>query len=73
MYDPDFGKILLDGQNIRDLNIEWLRSRIGCVGQEPVLFSGSIADNIRMGKPNATNVRLNRLSLQINIVLVGLG
>ena len=57
MYDPGSGQVLIDGQNIRDFNIEWLRSRIGCVGQEPVLFSGSIADNIRMGKPQATDVR----------------
>lgn len=60
MYDPDFGQVLIDGRNIRDYNIEWLRSRIGCVGQEPVLFSGSIADNIRMGKPYATDVRRHR-------------
>ncbi|CAF0985129.1 unnamed protein product [Adineta steineri] len=54
MYDPDSGKILLDGQDIRDLNIEWLRSKIGYVGQEPILFSGSIEDNIRLGKSDAT-------------------
>ncbi|CAM4807361.1 unnamed protein product [Rotaria magnacalcarata] len=54
MYDPDSGEVLLDGQDIRQLNIEWLRSHIGYVGQEPVLFSGTIEDNIRMGKPHAT-------------------
>ncbi|CAF3338444.1 unnamed protein product [Rotaria socialis] len=54
MYDPDDGQVLLDGRDIRKLNIEWLRSQIGYVGQEPVLFSGTIADNIRLGKPDAT-------------------
>jgi ABC-type multidrug transport system fused ATPase/permease subunit len=48
----------LDGRDIRQLNIEWLRSHIGYVGQEPVLFSGSIEDNIRMGKPDATDVNV---------------
>ncbi|CAF5213624.1 unnamed protein product, partial [Rotaria magnacalcarata] len=47
MYDPDDGQVLLDGRDIRKLNIEWLRSQIGYVGQEPVLFSGTIEDNIR--------------------------
>ncbi|CAF1655721.1 unnamed protein product [Rotaria magnacalcarata] len=54
MYDPDDGQVLLDGRDIRKLNIEWLRSQIGYVGQEPVLFSGTIEDNIRLGKPDAT-------------------
>ncbi|CAF4872982.1 unnamed protein product, partial [Rotaria magnacalcarata] len=48
--------VLLDGRDIRKLNIEWLRSQIGYVGQEPVLFSGTIEDNIRLGKPDATEV-----------------
>ena len=37
-------KIFLDGRDIRQLNLNWLRSKIGYVGQEPVLFSGSIED-----------------------------
>jgi len=39
----------LDGNDIRTLNIQWLRSQIGLVSQEPVLFDTSIADNIRYG------------------------
>ncbi|CAF1474750.1 unnamed protein product, partial [Didymodactylos carnosus] len=54
LYDADVGQILLDNHDIRTLNIEWLRSQIGYVGQEPVLFSGTIEDNIRLGKPDAT-------------------
>ena len=48
-YDPQGGGITLDGKDIRSLNVRWLRSQIGYVGQEPVLFSGSILDNIAYG------------------------
>ena len=48
-YDPQGGTITLDGRNIKDLNTRWLRSQIGYVGQEPALFSGTIADNIAYG------------------------
>lgn len=49
-YDPLEGQVLLDGKNIRDVNVKWLRDQIGYVGQEPVLFSGTIADNIGRGR-----------------------
>jgi len=48
-YDPQSGAITLDGRDIRDLNVRWLRSQIGYVGQEPVLFTGSILENIAYG------------------------
>ena len=48
-YDPTNGNIVLDGREIRELNISWLRRQIGLVSQEPVLFNTSIADNIRYG------------------------
>lgn len=48
-YNIDGGKILLDGIDIRTLNVAWLRKNIGLVSQEPVLFSGSIAWNIGLG------------------------
>jgi ABC-type multidrug transport system fused ATPase/permease subunit len=55
-YDPEKGKIEVgQGKNlfdIKDLPTRWLRSQLGVVGQEPVLFSGTIADNIRLGNPN---------------------
>ena len=54
-YDPDKGRILLDGKDIKTLNIAWLRSHIGIVSQEPVLFTGSIEENIRLGKSDATD------------------
>jgi len=39
----------LDGENLRALNVQWLRRQIGLVSQEPVLFNTTIADNIRYG------------------------
>ncbi|TMW61766.1 hypothetical protein Poli38472_010829 [Pythium oligandrum] len=48
-YDPQAGEVLLDGQDIRTLNLAWLRSQIGLVSQEPVLFAGSIYENIAYG------------------------
>ena len=48
-YDPSSGSLLLEEQDLRDLNIRWLRNQIGIVSQEPVLFDKSIADNIRYG------------------------
>ena len=48
-YDPLSGSLTLDGTNLKDLNIRWLRSQVGIVSQEPVLFDTSIAENIRYG------------------------
>jgi len=53
-YDPDSGVVTLDGVDLRELNVRWLRQQIGLVGQEPVLFSGTIAENIAYGKPGST-------------------
>lgn len=44
----------MDGHDIRSLNIQWLRAQIGIVEQEPVLFSTTIAENIRYGREDAT-------------------
>ena len=48
-YDPLQGSLTLEGVDLRDLNLKWLRSQIGMVSQEPVLFDVSIAENIRYG------------------------
>jgi ATP-binding cassette, subfamily B (MDR/TAP), member 1 len=48
------GTITLDGQDLPSLNLSWLRSLIGLVGQEPILFATSIIENVMMGKENAT-------------------
>jgi len=52
-YDATGGKVLIDGTDVRDYDLSALRSRIGFVLQEPVLFSGSISENIKWGAPDA--------------------
>lgn len=53
-YDPIEGDILLDGYKIRKLQLKWLRSQLGLVNQEPVLFATSIIENIIFGKEGAS-------------------
>ena len=53
-YDPQSGGVYLDGENVKDLDLRWLRSQIGLVSQEPTLFATSIRENILFGKPDAT-------------------
>ncbi|KAI4311048.1 hypothetical protein MLD38_035984 [Melastoma candidum] len=54
-YDPSEGEVLIDGHNLRELQLKWFRSKIGLVSQEPVLFTSSIRENIAYGKDGATN------------------
>jgi len=54
-YDPDTGSITFDGVSLQDANPAELRARIGLVPQEPVIFSGSAWENIRYGKPEASD------------------
>ncbi|KAH9616317.1 hypothetical protein KSS87_002907 [Heliosperma pusillum] len=53
-YEPHAGHILLDGADIKELDLKWLRHQIGVVNQEPALFATSIRDNILYGKEDAT-------------------
>ncbi|WP_193614651.1 ABC transporter ATP-binding protein [Nocardioides lijunqiniae] len=59
-YDPDEGRILLDGVDLRDLTSDNLREAVVMVTQENYLFSGTIADNIRFGRPEATQEEVER-------------
>ncbi len=59
-YDARQGQVLLDGRNIRDYDLEALRERIGIVPQKAVLFHGTIRDNIRWGRNDATDDEINR-------------
>uniref|UniRef100_A0A915EW78 Uncharacterized protein n=1 Tax=Echinococcus canadensis TaxID=519352 RepID=A0A915EW78_9CEST len=52
-FTPFISQILLDGVDIRDLNVAWLRCQLGVVSQEPNLFAGTVTENILMGKPEA--------------------
>ncbi len=55
LYDPLAGRLTLDGVPYDQLDPEWLRRQVGVVAQEPLLFSTSIAENIRYGRPDATD------------------
>ncbi len=54
-YNPVRGQILIGNRNILDVDAKYLRERIGYVGQEPVLFSGTIRENVVVGKVEATD------------------
>lgn len=54
VFDPQSGRILVDGIDIRDITLECLRRNIGVVFQEPMLFARSIEENLRVGKPDAS-------------------
>ena len=56
----------MDGHDIRSLNIQWLRAQIGIVEQEPVLFSTTIAENIRYGREDATMEDVVRAAKEAN-------
>ena len=59
-YDVDSGSVLVDGVDVRDMSQEHLRAKIGFVPQKAVLFSGTIAQNIRYGKEHATDEEVRR-------------
>ncbi|KAJ1623399.1 P-loop containing nucleoside triphosphate hydrolase protein [Pavlovales sp. CCMP2436] len=65
-YDPSGGSVLLDGADITTLQLKWLRQQIGMVGQEPVLFDGTIAENIAYGKPGATQAEIEAAARSAN-------
>ena len=60
-YDPDEGEILLDSRNLKDLDLDWLRSKIGYVTQEPVLFATSIKENLLLGKEDVSERELEEV------------
>ena len=65
-YDVDAGEILLDGVNIRDIRLRSLRSNIGIVHQDIYLFAGTVADNIRYGKLDASQAEIIAAAKQAN-------
>lgn len=54
-YDPTEGRILVDGKDIREFNVQSLRRQVGIVMQDNILFSGTIEDNIKYGRPGASH------------------
>lgn len=61
-YDPNLGSILLDNHDLRSLDPAWVKSQIGIVPQEPILFSGSIRDNILYGVGNSTKYNVDEVA-----------
>ncbi|KRG04715.1 uncharacterized protein Dmoj_GI26060, isoform B [Drosophila mojavensis] len=68
-YDPKAGDVFFNGINIKDINIKWLRERIGVVGQEPVLFGQSIYENIRYGREDATKEDIEAAAAAANAAI----
>ena len=58
VYDPQSGRVTIDGTDIRDVTLASLRRNIGVVFQEPLLFNRSIAENLRVGNPDATEAQI---------------
>lgn len=65
-YDPDSGSIEYYGEDLKDLNVKWYRDQIGYVGQEPLLFEATIAENIAYGAPGATREEIIEAAKQAN-------
>lgn len=59
-YDPQRGSITIDGQEVKDLPKQWLRSHMGIVLQDPYLFTGTIASNVSLGDERITRERVER-------------
>ena len=70
-YNPTSGSITINGQDISGMNVKSLRRRIGVVSQEPVLFSGTIAENISYGKPQASRSEVVTAARRANCNFIG--
>lgn len=66
-YDVDSGKITIDGTDVREFSLKELRKNVGIVLQDPQLFSGTIADNIRFGDPDASMDKVIAAAKEANI------
>ncbi|EZG43530.1 putative ATP-binding cassette transporter [Gregarina niphandrodes] len=65
-YDPQSGLVMLDGRPLTEYNVKALRETIAWVGQEPKLFASSIAENIAIGKPDATREEIEEVARKAN-------
>ncbi len=65
-YDPTKGRVLIDGRDARERSQLWLHSSLGYVLQTPHLFSGSVAENLRYGNPNATEEQMEAALREID-------
>lgn len=67
LYDPTAGRVLIDGIDIQSIPLAYVRSRIGMVLQQAILFSGTIRDNICFGKPDASQVEVEAAAMAADI------
>jgi len=67
LQDPVAGRVLIDGQDVRDLTLASLRSQVAVVPQETVLFAASLRENIRLGRPGATDEEVQRAAVLSNV------
>ncbi len=65
-YDPTSGQVLIDGHDLRDVALRSLRQNIGMVMQESFLFAGSLRDNIKYGRPDATDEQVVQAAIAAN-------
>jgi len=65
-YDPSEGAVTLDARDVRSLDLKWLRDQMAIVSQEPMLFHGTVADNIRYGKPGASDEEVMAAAREAN-------
>jgi ATP-binding cassette, subfamily B, bacterial len=66
-YDPTVGRITSGGVDLRERSLSWLRSRVGIVLQTPHLFSGTLADNLRFGRPSASDEQMEAASRRVGL------
>jgi ABC-type multidrug transport system fused ATPase/permease subunit len=66
-YDPDHGAIRVDGNDLREVQLRSYRRQLGVVLQDPFLFSGTIADNIRFARPDATDEQVRETAAAIGV------
>ena len=66
-FDPQEGQIYLDGHRLSDLPLDWLRRQLALVAQDAYLFYGTIAENLRLAKPDATQAELEAAARAANI------
>jgi ATP-binding cassette subfamily B (MDR/TAP) protein 1 len=67
-YFPESGRITINGIDIKDFEIHYLRSRFGVVSQEPVLFNGTFADNIRYNQSDASQQQIEDAAIKANAI-----
>jgi len=66
-YDPDHGAVRVDGNDLREVQLRSYRRQLGVVLQDPFLFSGTIADNIRFARPDATDEQVRETAAAIGV------